>query len=369
MAIPNLDPSTLSAFSNAAAGHDGVLSDPSGELIIKPCTANEIAFYESARLSHPDLAAYMPTFMGTLQLSSSQQPSTAASSVNGADSPIPIVPVVAIEDEAKRMHGKKLQTDQSIVLENIAAGFKKPNILDIKLGARLWDENARPEKRARLDKVAAESTSSSLGLRIAGMRTWQGQGAKDPTAQDEKLRGLVDLEKETEYWVYNKMYGRKLSVQNVMQGFADYILPPKFGAKRTRADFERASECLKRFIIDVQNIQEIFERKESRMYSASLLLVYEGDVETFDAAKKILENTPPNSNDVENRDEDDNDEEDDEDEEDELPKLATVKLIDFAHAKWTPGQGPDENVLQGVRSTVKILTDLITRVNDDMQGS
>jgi 1D-myo-inositol-tetrakisphosphate 5-kinase/inositol-polyphosphate multikinase len=97
--------------------------------------------------------------------------------------------------------------------------------------------------------------------------------------------------------------------------------------------------------------------------------VYEGDVETFDAAKKILENTPPNSNDVEDRDENDNDEEDDEDEEYELPKLATVKLIDFAHAKWTPGQGPDENVLQGVRSTVKILTDLITRVNDDMQGS
>jgi inositol-polyphosphate multikinase len=179
----------------------------------------------------------------------------------------------------------------------------------------------------------------------------------------------VDLEEETEYWVYNKIYGRKLSVQNVMQGFADYVLPPKFGAKRTRADFERALECLKQFIIDVQNIQEILKRKESRIYSASLLLVYEGDVETFDAAKKILENTPPKNNDVENRDDDDNDEEDDEGEEDEPPKLATVKLIDFAHAKWTPGQGPDENVLQGVRSTVKILMDLITRVNDDMQGS
>ena len=357
------------AICSPVGPSDGVLSDPSGELVVKPCTATEIAFYESATLSHPDLAAYMPTFIGTLQLNSSQQPPTAASSVNGADSPIPVVPVVAIEeDKTKRIHGKKLQTDQSIVLENIAAGFKKPNILDIKLGARLWDENARPEKRARLDKVAAETTSSSLGFRIAGMRTWQGQGAKDPTVQDEKLRGVVDLEEETKYWVYNKMYGRKLSAQNVMQGFADYILPPKFEAKRTRADFERASECLKRFIIDVQNIQEIFERKESRMYSASLLLVYEGDVEAFDAAKKILENTPPKSN-VEDRGEDDSDEEDDEDEEDDLPKLATVKLIDFAHAKWTPGQGPDENILQGVRSTVKILMDLITRVNDDMQGS
>jgi len=40
------------------------------------------------------------------------------------------------------------------------------------------------------------------------------------------------------------------------------------------------------------------------------------------------------------------------------PHIAVAKLIDFAHASWTPGQGPDENALQGVRNVLSILTDL-----------
>ncbi|OCL12114.1 SAICAR synthase-like protein [Glonium stellatum] len=374
MATSNIDPASLCVFTDAAAGHEGVLSDPSGEIVVKPCTPAEVAFYESARQSHPDLAAYMPLFMGTLQLSSSQDASTTAPSSNGAAPPLPPTAAPLELDETRRLHGKKLQTDQCIVLENVAGSFKKPNILDLKLGARLWDDSARPDKRARLDKVAATTTSSPLGFRIAGMRTWQGQGAKDPTAQDEKLKGLVTLNEATEYWVYNKIYGRTFNEQNVIQGFTNYILPPKFGPRRTKAELERASECLKQFIADVKNIQEIFERNETRMVSSSLLLVYEGDAEAFDAAKKILENAPSKSNSVEDRDGEDDDEEEDEededdDDEDEPPKLATVKLIDFAHAKWARGQGPDENVLKGVRSTVKVLTELMTKVNDDLQRS
>jgi 1D-myo-inositol-tetrakisphosphate 5-kinase/inositol-polyphosphate multikinase len=49
--------------------------------------------------------------------------------------------------------------------------------------------------------------------------------------------------------------------------------------------------------------------------------------------------------------------EDKEDEED-TPKVHDLRLIDFAHADWTPGQGPDENVLMGIRSLIKILEEL-----------
>ncbi len=49
---------------------------------------------------------------------------------------------------------------------------------------------------------------------------------------------------------------------------------------------------------------------------------------------------------------------DDSDDEPALPKIYSLKLIDFAHAKWTPGQGPDENSLKGVRSLAKIFGDL-----------
>ena len=53
----------------------------------------------------------------------------------------------------ERLHGKKLATDLHIVLENITNGFKKPNVLDLKLGAQLWDDAAKPAKRARLDEI------------------------------------------------------------------------------------------------------------------------------------------------------------------------------------------------------------------------
>ncbi|KAK5251325.1 hypothetical protein LTR40_011398, partial [Exophiala xenobiotica] len=53
------------------------------------------------------------------------------------------------------------------------------------------------------------------------------------------------------------------------------------------------------------------------------------------------------------------DDEDDDDDEVSPPKVHEVRLIDFAHASWTPGQGPDENMLMGVKSILRILKDLV----------
>src|SRR5438034_7242256 len=52
---------------------DGVRQHSSGFLIAKPCTAQEIAFYESS-VYHPAFAKYMPTLIGTLTSASSQTP-------------------------------------------------------------------------------------------------------------------------------------------------------------------------------------------------------------------------------------------------------------------------------------------------------
>src|ERR1700743_3592671 len=46
---------------------EGVLSDPEGLLVVKPCTQAEVSFYESAVAQHPSFVQYMPTFMGTLK--------------------------------------------------------------------------------------------------------------------------------------------------------------------------------------------------------------------------------------------------------------------------------------------------------------
>ncbi|KAF2451206.1 SAICAR synthase-like protein [Karstenula rhodostoma CBS 690.94] len=331
------DPSTLQAFGNAAAGHDGVLSDPSGAVVVKPCTAAEIAFYESISASHPDLAPHLPTFMGTLSLSADP---SAAPEESGT--------ITTAEGAVERLHGKKLDTELHIVLENITHGFKKPNVLDLKLGAQLWDDAAKPEKRARLDKVSAETTSGSLGFRIAGMRVYKGEPV--PEAPEE-LGKFVEADADGGYWVYNKMYGRKFAEADINEGFESYI----HGQGRQGKELERAREVLAYFLGEVKDITRAFENKESRMYSASILLVYEGDVDEYARTKARLRSAPAGGEEG--------------DEEEDLPQLAAVKMIDFAHATWTPGQGPDENALRGMRSTTAILKELLDKAEKELDAA
>ena len=275
--------------------------------------------------------------MGQLSLSTDQKSARATESGT----------IVTAEGTVERLHGKKLETELHIVLENITHGFKKPNVLDLKLGAQLWDDAAKPEKRARLDKVSAETTSGSMGFRVAGMRTWK--GVPPPSVPDDH-KEYVEADGESGYWVYNKMYGRKFSAEDINDGFVAYILPQGTDLK----ELERAREVLQFFLGEVKDIIEVFEKKESRMYSASILLVYEGDTDEYAKTKAKLASAAP----VE-----------DEDDEEDLPKLAAVKMIDFAHATWRPGEGADENALRGMRSTTTILKHLLDKTEKDLDAA
>ena len=56
------------------------------------------------------------------------------------------------------------------MLENLAYPFHKPNICDIKLGTVLYDEDATPEKRARLEKTARDTTTGEMGMRFTSFQ-------------------------------------------------------------------------------------------------------------------------------------------------------------------------------------------------------
>lgn len=175
------------------------------------------------------------------------------------------------------------------------------------------------------------------------MRTWKGASPPDVP---EELKEYVELDKEGGYWVYNKMYGRKFSMGDIDEGF------DAFFSQKTDAEIARAREVLAYFLGEVKDIQEAFEGKESRMYGASILLVYEGDVDEYENTKKVLRSARPEA-------------EDEEDDDELVPKLAAVKMIDFAHATFVPGKGPDENALQGMRNTATILKRLLDKAETD----
>ncbi|KAI4284063.1 MAG: hypothetical protein L6R38_001701 [Xanthoria sp. 2 TBL-2021] len=350
MAQKSYRKSQLIAFDNVAAGHEGVLSDPSGAVVIKPCSQAEVDFYHSITGGvHSRFATFIPTFMGTLELNSESDPAAAVArtaimnpteagqSITGSPHTIPNAPVV--EKAWAPSNGGKIKTDLAIVLENIAAPFQKPNILDVKLGARLWDDNAPPAKRTKLDKVAEETTSKSLGLRIAGMRTWQGAAAS---------AGSNGISKDG-YRLYDKHYGRTLTTKTIRQGFEDYFLLERGGVIAKKSPLR---VVVKRFLEDLMELKSALENEESRMYSASLLFVYEGNRDALVNALAREREEPVNGINGDEVSEE-------EDDEQQVPAVQGLKLIDFAHAEWTPGQGPDENLLQGLRYTIEVLEGLL----------
>lgn len=204
----------LAPFADAVAGHDGVLSSDDNELVIKPCMESEIAFYSMATRRLSQLKPVMPLFYGTLALVAPEtakalQDSSSQGSAQLAlqqSSPISRPPPTS----TSALRGKRLNTGQAIVLENLAAPFERPNIMDIKLGIRLWADDALPEKRRKLDAVSAETTSGSLGLRITGMKVWQ-----------PHLAGTSD-----EYMLYDKNYGRQFDERTILQPFKEFLYEP-----------------------------------------------------------------------------------------------------------------------------------------------
>jgi 1D-myo-inositol-tetrakisphosphate 5-kinase/inositol-polyphosphate multikinase len=325
------------------AHSDGVLSDINRELFIKPCTQAEVDFYESSIAEHPNFAEFMPTFMGTLKLSSNQSATIeerGTALIAEANIARPVTPGRGVSPG--RAKTKRIITDQALVLENATAGFRRPNILDVKLGVRLYADDAHPDKKKRFDLVTQETTHRDFGFRIAGMRVWQGPAPND------------DLDVYDGYKIYDKDYGRlTINKDNVDKPFRDFIFTKSAGI-----DEELGKLVAQAFVADLIGIQRVLENQESRMYSASLLFVFEGDGQalraTMEEASSRSSGTLTNGINGSSN----GDEEYGEDYEDTTPKIYAVKVIDFAHAQWVPGMGPDENSLLGVRSVIKILKEL-----------
>lgn len=192
---------------------------------------------------------------------------------------------------------------------------------------------------------------------------------------------------------YDKWYGRSFNESNVNEGFEAFFAGAKLGG------VDRSKLVARRVIEELKRVQQTLEMEESRMYSASVLIVYEGDPEALEHAleeeKKALDK-PPAQDDEEDEDEEVSLEElqqdgslqlvdvnnlgqagipqqainipidpstvadlGDEDDDEDVPKVHDLRLIDFAHAQWTPGQGSDENSLRGVRNLIKVLNGIV----------
>ncbi|ODN80070.1 hypothetical protein L198_07880 [Cryptococcus wingfieldii CBS 7118] len=153
MPPPDLAISSSAPLANQVAGHDGVMSDASGSLVIKPALPREIAFYQMLTAAGREdpiyaLKGFVPQSYGTLRLEGQLQPSGDVDT--------------SVKDDVP----------ESVVLENLSYAYTRPNIMDAKLGTVLFGPDANDEKRKRMDKQAHETTTHETGLRLTGCQTW-----------------------------------------------------------------------------------------------------------------------------------------------------------------------------------------------------
>lgn len=150
----------LAPLANQVAGHpDGVQSLEGGRLVVKACLPRELQFYDEIKQAvagNAELEARQVELLGRLLKTMPECHGSWDQYLGGQS----------------RLTEPTKEADDSprIVMENLTFGYEKPNVCDIKLGTQLWDEDASEEKRQRMEKAAAATTSGSHGIRLTG---WQ----------------------------------------------------------------------------------------------------------------------------------------------------------------------------------------------------
>lgn len=296
-----------------AAGHAGTLTDEDELLVFKPALERELAFYQAvqekmyaeegdADQGDGDVPFYswMPTFLGCLD-----------------EGP---------EGTARRKY---------IVLENLLHGFSGPNVMDVKLGKVLYDEDAPTEKRNRLAQVSRTTTSGSLGFRVCGMKL-----------KRNAMVAQVDpahLEPDGDDYVFlNKHYGRTRTEHDIEDAFRLFFANDALSS-------ERAKQLKRTFLQRLQLLYNTLLEEEVRMISCSLLFIYEGDPKRWDEL---------NDQDCPLREDFIDSGNDDSDSENESSRgkttLSSLSLIDFAHSRLAPGEGYDEGIVDAIENLMTL---------------
>jgi len=343
---------SFTKLKHQAAGHDGAMTDESETLFVKPSTNQEIEFYTQVQAlgvkeeqdgkdrEGDRLVDFMPVFMGTLESGITEKVEESTTEISDE------IRKLDLENKAKLDIPKK----PLLVLQNMLQGFNKPCIMDIKLGAILHDENTSEEKVKRLQKVSETTTSGSLNYRVCGMKLNHDTIPDNLSKCDDSIKNHIS--EDDGYLVFNKFYGRALTPITVVENFKIYFHHNNLNKFQQKI-------ILENFYTRIQLLYNCLLSYELRIRSGSLLFVYENDVKRWDEQQNEDPLFREDFFDDEEDDDDDEGEGKDDNEDKVPPPLSTMCLIDFAHAKFTPGEGIDENIIQGIENILEALDELI----------
>jgi len=185
-----------------------------------------------------------------------------------------------------------------LVMENLTQNFKKPCVMDVKIGAKTYGPDASEKKKTQQDASYA-GTKKPFGFSVPGMSVFMGQ------------------DKETVI-MKGKEYGRSLDQDNIHELLEIYL--------DVNNEPEMAKELAKVFVEELKKILAVFQQQTTfHFFASSLLFVY--DAEAAKCFKDANDKT--------------------------LRDSISLKMIDFAHV-WGAEGKPDQNYMKGVESLIKL---------------
>ena len=195
-----------------------------------------------------------------------------------------------------------------LLLQNLIAPFREPNIIDLKMGTRTYEPTAPLSKQ--ISQTAKYPQQLLLGFRIVGM-------------------GMHTLDGTYQYW--DKSFGVGLKRgEDVISAFMTFFQCDN-NAPKNKSYILYILSCI---IQQLKQIRNWFEVNNSSLvfYASSILIVYEqNSVPVDDVSFSTSCNAP------------------------------VVKMIDFAHV--CRRAGGDDGYLKGVRSLLKILHEVHRRIS------
>ena len=195
-----------------------------------------------------------------------------------------------------------------------------------------------------MKKAARDTTSFETGVRLTGFQV-RPMVFEIPYGCSKALQVY---DNETGAAVNTpKAYGKSITSSQLSEGIERFFPVISEGSNQGLPR-ELLLPILENIREDVAEIREAFAGIEMRMIGGSVLVIYEADAKKAEEGlaflKKLEEEGPPEE-----------DEEEDEDEKSKPGLPYVVKLIDFAHTRFKPGQGPDEGVLKGIDTVLRLL--------------
>jgi len=119
---------------------------------------------------------------------------------------------------------------------------------------------------------------------------------------------------------------------------------------------------------EITKIRDVYSTIEMRTVGGSFLIVYEADWARAAEGVEQLKKEQARQSEVVDDDHEEEEEEEDDDAEEEGTIPFTVKLIDFAHTHMTPGDGPDEGVVQGMDKVLELIGERINHLENSQSA-